>query len=89
MTFEAEIDVMPREELLDPEGKAVAGSMKTLHLNTIKEIRIGKHIKLMLEAEDEKQARESVEEACKKLLVNPVVEFYKFTIGRSTSDTDH
>lgn len=80
MKFIAEINVMPLKEILDPQGKAVAGSMKNLGLSNIKNIRIGKHITLELEAENEAAARESVEQACKQLLANLIMESYEYTL---------
>jgi len=83
MQFKAEIDVMPLEALLDPQGKAVTNSMKNLHLAEITNVRIGKHITLMVEAKDKGTAEKKVDEACKKLLCNEIMEFYKFTITES------
>jgi len=80
MKFIAEINVMPLKEILDPQGKAVTGSMKNLGLSNIQNIRIGKHITLEVEAADEETARKSVEEACKKLLANLIMESYEFTL---------
>jgi len=80
MKFIAEINVMPLKEILDPQGKAVAGSMKNLGLSNIKNIRIGKHITLELDAENEPAARESVEQACKQLLANLIMESYEYTL---------
>lgn len=80
MAFKAEIDIMPLKELLDPKGKAVAGSMKNLHLEMIKDVRIGKHIQLMIDAPNEEDAKKAADEACKKLLANPIMESYEFTI---------
>lgn len=80
MKFIAEINVMPLKEILDPQGKAVAGSMKNLGLSNIKNVRIGKHITLELEAENEAAARDSVEQACKQLLANLIMESYEYTL---------
>lgn len=80
MKFKAEIDVMPHKELLDPKGKAVASNMKNLSLAAIEKVRIGKHIYLELEADNEGQAKEMVEKACKNLLANPVMEAYEFSV---------
>ncbi|MEX8546180.1 MAG: phosphoribosylformylglycinamidine synthase subunit PurS [Mucilaginibacter sp.] len=80
MKFQAEIDVMPKKEILDPQGKAVSGSMKNLGLSEITNIRIGKHISLEVEAESEAAANEKVEQACKKLLANLIMESYSFKI---------
>ena len=46
MKFRAEIDVMPLDALLDPQGKAVTGSMKNIGLDSIENVRIGRHIRL-------------------------------------------
>jgi len=78
--FQAEIDVMPKKEILDPQGKAVTGSMKNLGLSEIQNIRIGKHISLEIEAENAETAHAKVEEACKNLLANLIMESYSFKI---------
>lgn len=80
MKFSAEINVMPLKEILDPQGKAVSGSMKNMGLSEIQNVRIGKHISLEVEAENETIAREKVDEACKKLLANLIMESYEFTL---------
>ncbi len=80
MKFIAEIDVMPLRELLDPQGKAVLQGFKNLHLEQITDARIGKHITLHLEAESIESATEQVELACKKLLANPVIEYYEYQL---------
>ncbi len=79
MKFSAEINVMPLKEILDPQGKAVTGSMKNMGLAEIQNVRIGKHISLEIEAANEAEAREKVDEACKKLLANLIMESYEFT----------
>jgi len=78
--FQAEIDVMPKKEILDPQGKAVTGSMKNLGLAEIENVRIGKHISLQIEAESEDVAAEKVELACKSLLANLIMESYTFKL---------
>jgi phosphoribosylformylglycinamidine synthase PurS subunit len=80
MLFKAEIDIMPHEALLDPQGKAVTSSMKNLHLEEITNVRIGKHITLQVEAESKEVAESKVEEACKKLLANQIMESYRFSV---------
>ena len=82
MKFKAAIDIMPLEALLDPQGKAVTNSMANLGLNEIENVRIGKHITLKIDANDEKEASAKVEEACTKLLVNQVMEYYSFSIEK-------
>jgi len=82
MNFKAHIDIMPLEALLDPQGKAVTNSMKNLGLNEITNVRIGKHITLFVEAKNKKLAEAKVDEACKKLLVNQVMEHYSFHLEK-------
>jgi phosphoribosylformylglycinamidine synthase PurS subunit len=81
MQFKAEIDVMPLEALLDPQGKAVTNSMKNLNLAEITNIRIGKHMTMLIDAKDKATAEKKVDEACKKLLCNQIMEFYKFSVS--------
>ena len=80
MKFKAEIDVMPLKALLDPQGKAVTGSMKNLGLPEIENVRIGKHISLEVEAASKEAAETKVKEACKKLLANQIMESYDFEL---------
>ncbi|MCC6252551.1 MAG: phosphoribosylformylglycinamidine synthase subunit PurS [Bacteroidia bacterium] len=80
MKFKAEIDIMPLKALLDPQGKAVTQSMKNLHLSEITNVRIGKHISLDIEAPDKKTAESKVDEACRKLLANQIMESYEFEL---------
>jgi phosphoribosylformylglycinamidine synthase PurS subunit len=80
MTYTAEINVMPLKELLDPQGKAVNAGLKNLGISETQDVRIGKHISIKIEANDEQQAKEKIETACKKLLANPVMEFYEYSI---------
>ena len=81
MKFKAEIDIMPLEALLDPAGKAVSAGMKNLGLDAIDGVRIGKHIHLHVEAENREAATTMVDEACKKLLANPIMESYRFELA--------
>jgi phosphoribosylformylglycinamidine synthase PurS subunit len=81
MKFIAQIDVMPKKEILDPQGKAVTGSMKNIGLSEITNVRVGKHISLEVEAATEVEAREKVDTACKQLLANLIMESYEFEIA--------
>lgn len=80
MKFRAEINVMPQKALLDPQGKTVHQSMHLIGLDKINDVRIGKHIILELEAENEADARTQVEKACKDLLANQVMEHYDYQL---------
>lgn len=80
MKFKAEIDVMPHDALLDPQGKAVSNTMKNIGLPEINGVRIGKHIRLFIDAKSEIEASKKVDDACKKMLVNQIMESYSFSI---------
>jgi phosphoribosylformylglycinamidine synthase len=77
MTYNIQVKVMPLKDLLDPQGKAVLGGLQNLGLKEIGDVRIGKHITLQVDAETEDAAKLVAESACKKLLANPVMEFYE------------
>lgn len=79
MHYTAEINIMPLKELLDPQGKAVESSLNKLDFH-VTNVRIGKHITLKIEADTKEAAIKSVEESCKKLLYNPVMEYYEYEI---------
>lgn len=81
MKFEANINIMPHKALLDPQGKAVTGSMKNIGLPQIQNVRIGKHITMELEAANESEAKTMVDDACKKLLANLIMESYEFSVA--------
>ena len=83
MKFRAEIDVMPQDNLLDPQGKAVSASMSNLGLSEISDVRIGKHIRLFIEAQDKAAAESKVNEACQKLLANQIMEKFEFELFES------
>lgn len=80
MNFKAEIDVMPLKELLDPQGKAVAHGLQKMSFSEVEDVRVGKHITIKLSAGTREEANAKVEEACKKLLSNPIMEGYKFEV---------
>jgi len=80
MKYKAEIDVMPLDALLDPQGKAVTNSMKNIGLPEISGVRIGRHIRLFVDASTKEGANQMVDEACKKLLSNQIMESYVFEL---------
>lgn len=83
MKYRAEIDVMPLDELLDPEGKAVTNGLHDLALQQVEQVRVGKHITLNVEATDKHEAETLVKKACENLLVNPVIEKYQYHVAEA------
>jgi phosphoribosylformylglycinamidine synthase len=80
MLFTIQVKVMPLKDLLDPQGKAVMGGLSNLGLKGIQDVRIGKNITLQIEAASADAAKTIAEEASKKLLANPVMEYFEITI---------
>ena len=78
----AKIVVTLRKSILDTQGKAVRHALESLHLNAVSDVRMGKFIELSIDAAHQDDARRIAEEACKKLLANPVMEDYSFTIEK-------
>ncbi|MGZ5254953.1 MAG: phosphoribosylformylglycinamidine synthase subunit PurS [Flavitalea sp.] len=81
MNYTVQVTVMPLKDLLDPQGKAVMGGLKNLGLNTVSDVRIGKHITLQVEADSPEQAKSIGEEAAKKLLANQVMESFEISVN--------
>jgi len=76
---------MPRPELLDPQGKATLLGLQNLGFGQMDKIRIGKRIELEVLAESKTHAGTQVKEACKKLLVNPIIEQFTVEIEESAT----
>ena len=74
MRFEAEVLVTLKPGLADPQGKAVEGALPALGWTNVSTVRIGKHVRLELDAESPDAARSQVEEMATRLLSNPVIE---------------
>ena len=75
---------MPLKELLDPQGKAVMGGLSNLGLKAIQDVRIGKNISLQIDSASGDEAKGIAEEASKKLLANPVMEYFEIIITPNT-----
>ena len=80
MTYTVQVKVMPLKELLDPQGKAVMGGLGNLGLKEVADVRIGKNISLQIDAASPEAAKVVAEEAAKKLLANPVMEYFEISV---------
>ena len=81
MMYTVQIKVMPLKELLDPQGKAVMGGLKSLGLDGVEDVRIGKNITLQVKANSTEEAKQMAEDASKKLLSNPVMEYFEISVN--------
>jgi phosphoribosylformylglycinamidine synthase len=79
--FKAKVLIKRRKTILDPQGKAVEIGARHLGLNNIKNTRIDKYIEFDVDTNDKKAAEDEVNEYCKKLLANPIMEDYEFTLS--------
>ena len=80
MKFNVQVKVMPLKELLDPQGKAVISGLGNLGFNNVEDVRVGKNISLQIDATSKEEARKIAEEASRKLLANPVMEYFEIEI---------
>jgi len=79
--MKAKITITLKNGVLDPQGKAIEGSLKGLGFEGVTNVRQGKEIELTLDESDEAAARAKAEEMCRKLLANPVMENYAIEIS--------
>jgi phosphoribosylformylglycinamidine synthase len=72
--FRVPVQIVPREGILDPQGAAVAGALRTLGFGGVDDVRVGRFIVVLVDASDARAATDAVREMCEKLLANPVTE---------------
>ena len=77
MTYTVQIKVMPLKELLDPQGKAIVGGLQNLGLNSYRRCKGWKKYHVANKCRFAGQAKQIAEEASKKLLANPVMEYFE------------
>jgi phosphoribosylformylglycinamidine synthase subunit PurS len=80
-TYEARIEVGHRPGILDPQGGVIERALPALGWANVSQVRVGKSIRLAVDAPDEDSARVQVEEMCRRLLANPVIEDFTVTIS--------
>ena len=71
------VTVVLKKDVLDPQGKVVQNTLNNLGMNDLKSIRQGKFFEIEIDEKDQKKAEIKVDEMCKKLLVNLIIEDYK------------
>jgi phosphoribosylformylglycinamidine synthase subunit PurS len=78
--WRAEVIVVPKEGVNDPEGEAILGGLHSLGYEGVEQVTAGKLLQLTVKAESEPSARESVAKMCDQLLANPVIEAYQIML---------
>jgi phosphoribosylformylglycinamidine synthase len=76
MSVKARITVYPRPEILDPQGKAIAGALERLGFDKIADVRAGKSFEIVLKKRRSKKLEAELGRMCEELLANPLVEDY-------------
>ena len=76
MRFEARVEITHLPGIADPQGATVERALPALGYDNVTQVRVGKSIRLVIEASEESAARAQVDEMCRRLLANPVIEAY-------------
>ena len=71
------VTVTLKKDVLDPQGKVVQNTLENMGMNSLKNVRQGKHFEIDIEEKDQNLAEKKINEMCKKLLVNLIIEDYK------------
>lgn len=82
--YRVPVQIIPRKGLLDPQGTAVASSLKTLGFDGVEEVHVGRYIVITTKAGSAAEAEASVKSMCEKLLANPVTE--DFVVDTAVAD---
>jgi phosphoribosylformylglycinamidine synthase subunit PurS len=80
--FEARVEVSHLPGIADPAGATVERALPALGYTNVSQVHIGKTIRLVVDAADEATARREVDDMCKRLLANPVIESYDIVLER-------
>ena len=78
--FLARIYVGLKPTVNDPQGQTVLGSLKTLGFDSTESVRMGRYLEVRIGESERERAQDQVEEMCRKLLANPVIEEYRFDL---------
>jgi phosphoribosylformylglycinamidine synthase len=78
------VHIVPRRGILDPQGKTVADALHTLGFGAVRDVHVGRHIVVDLDARDKKTAEQSTRDMCERLLANPVTEDFEIASVEAT-----
>ncbi|MBE3519062.1 MAG: phosphoribosylformylglycinamidine synthase subunit PurS [Firmicutes bacterium] len=80
MTYKGTVIVTLKESIFDPQGEAVKNSLVAMGFSSVTKVRMGKHIVVYVEAQNEIEAREKLTDMARRLLANPVTETYEISL---------
>ncbi len=78
--MKAKIIIMPKKAVVDPQGKTVQSALAHMGYNDVGAVHVGKYLEIELSGSDKESARKQIDDACHKILSNPVIEDYRFEI---------
>ena len=73
------IKITLKKDVLDPQGKVVEQTLQNMGMNTLKSLRQGKYFEIEINENNESKAKNKIEDMCKKLLVNLIIEDFKIS----------
>jgi len=77
--MKAKITITPKKAVLDPQGKAVQNALEHMGYDGVSEVHVGRYLEIEIDGERE-AVEKRIDEACHKLLSNPVIEEYRFEL---------
>jgi len=83
MIWRAEVRVMLKPSVNDPQGLSIRGALRSLGFAEVDSVRAGKLIRVELESDTRQAAEQAVERMCAQLLANPVIETYSFVVDEA------
>lgn len=78
--MKAKIIITPKKAVVDPQGKTVQGALEHMGYQGVGAVHVGKYLEIELTGTDKEAARQQIDDACHKILSNPVIEDYRFEI---------
>lgn len=78
--MKAKVYVTLKKGVLDPQGKAVMGALKTMSFDEVRDVRIGKFMELEIDGASKEKEETRIKEMCERLLANTVIENYRIEI---------
>jgi len=78
--LKAEITIILKRTVADPQGLTIMHALESLGYKDLADVRIGKLVTIKLNFKDKKRAEREIDQMCKKLLTNPIIEYYHFKI---------
>ena len=80
-SYQVQVRIVPRQGIIDPQGKAVGGALRSLGFDGVEDVHVGRFITLALSADSPSEAHDAALAMCRQLLANPVTEDFEVRVG--------